>query len=103
MEGVGEHVLLQQLACPFPQARREYEQAQDLQNARRVYLDLIQNTPTSPYVPNAYLAFAKISTLFHPPAVAAGLHFDAVEHLEADLRLLIRLREIFAQGEPHGT
>jgi TolA-binding protein len=38
----------------------EYEQSSDLTNARRVYLDLIQNTPTSPYVPNAYLAFGEL-------------------------------------------
>ena len=38
----------------------EYEQAQDLTNARRVYYDLVTKTPTSKFVPNAYLAFGEL-------------------------------------------
>ncbi len=38
----------------------EYEQAGDAKNARVVYYDLIQNAPTSKYVPNAYLAFGEL-------------------------------------------
>jgi TolA-binding protein len=38
----------------------EYEQANDLTNARRVYYDLVTKTPTSKYVPNAYLAFGEL-------------------------------------------
>ena len=38
----------------------EYEQASDYSNARRVYLDLIQKTPNSKYIPNAYLAFGEL-------------------------------------------
>jgi tetratricopeptide (TPR) repeat protein len=38
----------------------EYEQANDTANARRVYLDLITKTPSSKYIPNAYLAFGEL-------------------------------------------
>ena len=38
----------------------EYEQAGDTANARRVYLDLITKTPSSKYIPNAYLAFGEL-------------------------------------------
>jgi TolA-binding protein len=38
----------------------EFEQAGDLGNARRVYLDLITKTPNSKYRPNAYLAFGEL-------------------------------------------
>jgi TolA-binding protein len=38
----------------------EYEQAGDLKNARAVYYELIQKTPTSKYVPSAYLAFGEL-------------------------------------------
>ncbi|HWO11795.1 MAG TPA: tetratricopeptide repeat protein, partial [Polyangiaceae bacterium] len=38
----------------------EYEQAKDLERARNVYLELIEKTPNSPYVPNAYLAFGEL-------------------------------------------
>jgi TolA-binding protein len=38
----------------------EYEQANDLTNARRVYYDLIQKKPNSKYIPNAYLAFGEL-------------------------------------------
>ncbi len=38
----------------------EYEQARDLQNARKVYYELIEKAPKSPYVPNAYLAFGEL-------------------------------------------
>ena len=38
----------------------EYEQAKDLQNARKVYYELIEKAPKSPYVPNAYLAFGEL-------------------------------------------
>ncbi len=38
----------------------EYEQAGDLKNARKVYYDLIQQAPKSPYIPNAYLAFGEL-------------------------------------------
>lgn len=38
----------------------EYEQAGDLKNARKVYYDLIQKAPKSPYIPNAYLAFGEL-------------------------------------------
>lgn len=38
----------------------EYEQAKDLQNARKVYFELIQKAPKSPYIPNAYLAFGEL-------------------------------------------
>lgn len=38
----------------------EYEQANDLTNARRVYYDLINKKPNSKYIPNAYLAFGEL-------------------------------------------
>jgi TolA-binding protein len=38
----------------------EYEQAKDLQNARKVYFELIEKAPKSPYIPNAYLAFGEL-------------------------------------------
>lgn len=38
----------------------EYEQAADLDNARKVYFELIQKAPKSKYVPNAYLAFGEL-------------------------------------------
>lgn len=38
----------------------EYEQAGDLKNARKVYYDLIQQAPNSPFIPNAYLAFGEL-------------------------------------------
>lgn len=38
----------------------EYEQNKDLDHARNVYLELIEKTPNSPYVPNAYLAFGEL-------------------------------------------
>lgn len=38
----------------------EYEQAGDAKNARAVYYELIQKSPTSKYVPNAYLAFGDL-------------------------------------------
>jgi tetratricopeptide (TPR) repeat protein len=38
----------------------EYEQAGKLDNARKVYLELIEKAPKSEYVPNAYLAFGEL-------------------------------------------
>jgi tetratricopeptide (TPR) repeat protein len=38
----------------------EYEQANDYQNARKVYYELIQKRPDSKYIPNAYLAFGEL-------------------------------------------
>jgi tetratricopeptide (TPR) repeat protein len=38
----------------------EYEQAGDFDNARKVYYELIQKAPKSPYIPNAYLAFGEL-------------------------------------------
>jgi TolA-binding protein len=38
----------------------EYEQGQDLDNARKVYLELIQSWPQSKFIPNAYLAFGEL-------------------------------------------
>lgn len=38
----------------------EHEQAGDLKNARKVYYELIQKAPKSPYIPNAYLAFGEL-------------------------------------------
>jgi hypothetical protein len=38
----------------------EYEQANDNQNARKVYYELIQTRPQSKYIPNAYLAFGEL-------------------------------------------
>ncbi len=38
----------------------EYEQANDLKNARSVYYDLIKQRPDSKYIPNAYLAFGEL-------------------------------------------
>ncbi len=38
----------------------EYEQAKDFQNARKVYYDLIEKAPQSPYIPHAYLAFGEL-------------------------------------------
>ncbi len=38
----------------------EYEQSNDLVNARRVYYDLIKQKPNSKYIPNAYLAFGEL-------------------------------------------
>jgi tetratricopeptide (TPR) repeat protein len=38
----------------------EYEQAQNLDQARKVYLELIKNWPQSKFIPNAYLAFGEL-------------------------------------------
>jgi tetratricopeptide (TPR) repeat protein len=38
----------------------EYEQKGDYKNARTVYYELIQKSPKSPYIPNAYLAFGEL-------------------------------------------
>ena len=38
----------------------EYEQSSDFDNARKVYYELIQKAPKSPYIPNAYLAFGEL-------------------------------------------
>ena len=38
----------------------EYEQAKDLQNARKATTNLIEKAPQSPYIPNAYLAFGEL-------------------------------------------
>jgi tetratricopeptide (TPR) repeat protein len=38
----------------------EYEQANDLTNARKVYYELIEKKPQSKYIPNAYLAFGEL-------------------------------------------
>ena len=38
----------------------EYEQAKNLKMARKVYYELIQKAPKSPYIPNAYLAFGEL-------------------------------------------
>ncbi len=38
----------------------EYEQANEAQNARKAYFELIQKKPDSKYVPNAYLAFGEL-------------------------------------------
>jgi tetratricopeptide (TPR) repeat protein len=38
----------------------EHEQGKDYQNARKVYLELIDKSPKSPYIPNAYLAFGEL-------------------------------------------
>ena len=38
----------------------EYEQANQLDPARKVYLELIQNWPQSKFIPNAYLAFGEL-------------------------------------------
>lgn len=38
----------------------EYEQASKLDDARKVYLELIQNWPQSKFIPNAYLAFGEL-------------------------------------------
>lgn len=38
----------------------EYEQANQLDDARKVYLELIEKAPKSKYVPNAYLAFGEL-------------------------------------------
>jgi tetratricopeptide (TPR) repeat protein len=38
----------------------EYEQGQKLDDARKVYLELIQNWPQSKFIPNAYLAFGEL-------------------------------------------
>ena len=38
----------------------EYEQAQDIQNALKVYHELIQKAPNSKYIPSAYLAFGEL-------------------------------------------
>ncbi|MBL9024193.1 MAG: tetratricopeptide repeat protein [Myxococcales bacterium] len=38
----------------------EYEQAKDLDNARKVYFELVDNWKTSKYRPNAYLAFGEL-------------------------------------------
>lgn len=38
----------------------EYEQAQNLDQARKVYFELIQNWPQSKFIPNAYLAFGEL-------------------------------------------
>lgn len=38
----------------------EYEQANQVSEARKVYLELIQNWPQSKFIPNAYLAFGEL-------------------------------------------
>ncbi|MCL2776950.1 MAG: tetratricopeptide repeat protein [Polyangiaceae bacterium] len=38
----------------------EYEQANDLKNARTAYYDLIKKRPDSKYIPHAYLAFGEL-------------------------------------------
>jgi tetratricopeptide (TPR) repeat protein len=38
----------------------EYEQAQNLDEARKVYFQLINDRPQSKYIPNAYLAFGEL-------------------------------------------
>jgi TolA-binding protein len=38
----------------------EYEQANQLDSARKVYLELIQGWPQSKFIPNAYLAFGEL-------------------------------------------
>jgi tetratricopeptide (TPR) repeat protein len=38
----------------------EYEQASDMQNARKTYFELVQKRPDSKYIPNAYLAFGEM-------------------------------------------
>ena len=38
----------------------EYEQAQKLDDARKVYFQIINDTPNSKYIPNAYLAFGEL-------------------------------------------
>jgi TolA-binding protein len=38
----------------------EYEQAKDLDNARKVYFELVDNWKTSKYRPNAFLAFGEL-------------------------------------------
>ena len=38
----------------------EYEQSQNYDKAREVYLELIDKAPKSPYIPNAYLAFGEL-------------------------------------------
>jgi tetratricopeptide (TPR) repeat protein len=38
----------------------EYEQAQDIPNALKVYHELIQKAPSSKYIPSAYLAFGEL-------------------------------------------
>lgn len=38
----------------------EYEQAQKLDDARKVYYELIQSWPQSKFIPNAYLAFGEL-------------------------------------------
>src|SRR5262249_40816932 len=38
----------------------EYEQANQLDQARKVYLELIQSWPQSKFIPNAYLAFGEL-------------------------------------------
>jgi tetratricopeptide (TPR) repeat protein len=38
----------------------EYEQATNYDKAREVYLELIDKSPKSPYIPNAYLAFGEL-------------------------------------------
>ena len=38
----------------------EYEQANDLKNARQVYYELIKTRPDSKFIPNAYLAFGEL-------------------------------------------
>jgi tetratricopeptide (TPR) repeat protein len=38
----------------------EHERAGDPANARRIYLDLIQRWPASPFIPRAYLAFGEL-------------------------------------------
>jgi len=51
----------------------EYEQAEDLTNARKVYYELIQKTPNSKYIPSAYLAFGE---LFFGEAQADNSKFE---------------------------
>jgi TolA-binding protein len=38
----------------------EYEQANQLDQARKIYFELIQNWPQSKFIPNAYLAFGEL-------------------------------------------
>ena len=54
----------------------EYEQANDLKNARAVYYELIKQAPQSKYIPNAYLAFGE---LFYNEAQGDPSKWDTAE------------------------
>lgn len=67
----------------------EYEQAGKLDDARKVYFELIQKAPKSKYIPNAYLAFGELffqEAMGDPAkwALAAGAYKEVLKYPPPD-------------------